>query len=89
LKIAFSRLLKPNSAPTIRFIQWHPPLYGWRKVNVDGSSSGDSGKAGCGRCGDIFRDFQVTVIMVSILLFALPLTWRRYYGLFGMVLMFL
>lgn len=58
LKIAFSRLLKPNSAPTIRFIQWHHPSYGWRKVNiVDGSSLGSSGKAGCGRSGDIFRYF--------------------------------
>ncbi|KAL6187555.1 hypothetical protein ACLB2K_038953 [Fragaria x ananassa] len=50
---------KPSKAPCIVEVNWHPPLFGWVKVNTDGAWRSSSGQAGY---GGLFRDFRGGVL---------------------------
>ncbi|KAL6141135.1 hypothetical protein ACLB2K_059426 [Fragaria x ananassa] len=50
---------KPSKAPCIVEVNWHPPLFGWVKVNTDGAWCSSSGQAGY---GGIFQDFRGGVL---------------------------
>ncbi|XP_004309472.1 PREDICTED: putative ribonuclease H protein At1g65750-like [Fragaria vesca subsp. vesca] len=51
----FGLLCRPHRAPRITEVNWHPPLFGWIKVNTDGAWQKTTGKSGY---GGIFRDFH-------------------------------
>ena len=36
------------TSPKIHTIPWHPPIFSWVKVNIDGLSKGNLGPASCG-----------------------------------------
>lgn len=37
----------PSRSPVATSVFWHPPLWGWIKVNTDGTALGNSGISGC------------------------------------------
>lgn len=51
----FGLLCRPCQALRITKVNWHPPLFGWIKVNTDGAWQKTTGKSGY---GGIFRDFH-------------------------------
>ena len=46
---------RPPDGPSIIPVNWNLPPRGWTKVNIDGTTKGSHGKAGC---GGIFRTFR-------------------------------
>lgn len=50
---------RADKAPKIIEVNWHPPLYGWIKINADGCSLGNPGQSGC---GVVFRNHNSLVV---------------------------
>jgi hypothetical protein len=48
----------------LKEIIWQPPLFSWKKCNIDGASCGNPGFASC---GGVYRDSNMLIISMSLL----------------------
>lgn len=73
LAINVKRIPQPNFIS----VKWNAPPEGWIKINTDGSSIGNPGKAGC---GSILRNDQGIFIAACYRILALQPIWWLSYG---------